>query len=34
MNPDLLYIVGFVTCGAAIIGTTFGVAIGYAFGKK
>jgi hypothetical protein len=33
MTSDLLYVVGFIACGAAVIGTTFGLALGYAFGK-
>lgn len=33
MTSDLLYVVGFIAGGAAVIGTTFGLALGYAFGK-
>ncbi len=34
MTNDLLYIMGIIACGAATIGTTFGLALGYAFGKQ
>lgn len=33
MTEDFFYVVGFIACGAAVIGTTFGLALGYAFGK-
>ena len=33
MNSDLLYVMGVIACGSATIGTTFGLALGYAFGK-
>lgn len=33
MTADLLYVTGVIACGSAAIGTTFGLALGYAFGK-
>lgn len=33
MSAELLYVVSAIAIGAAVIGTTFGLALGYAFGK-
>ena len=33
MTSDLIYVMGTVAAGTAIISTTFGLALGYAFGK-